>query len=81
MTKFARNVSAREVGEYEFCSVAWFLDITGHGNRALRSEENLGTRVVEDRRRYQNSGTDSYVVKGLIAVILVLLAFLVAMVV
>ncbi|MCL4314585.1 MAG: hypothetical protein M1454_02515 [Candidatus Thermoplasmatota archaeon] len=81
VTKFSRNVSAREVGEYEFCSVAWYLDITGNGKQSMTSEDNLGSRVIVDRRNYRNSKMSDNAVKGLVAVVLVLTAFLVALVI
>ncbi len=77
VTGARKNISASEIAEYYFCSVAWYMDKNGY-QRETSSNKRLMTGQVSHQKLGKSIESSDRLIKGLVVGVLLLIAFLVA---
>lgn len=77
ITGSRKNISASEIAEYQFCSVAWFLDRNGVP-RESGSNRRLMTGYMNHQQIGRKIESSNRLITGMTVLLLLLIAFLVA---
>lgn len=72
-----RDVSASEIAEYSFCSVAWYLDKEGYRRSGVANSRmttgRIAHRRMETRIRRSRVGAKVYLIGAMLAALVLIL--------